>query len=163
MSESSKKQLVTVLALLVLVVVIVGVFVTTKNKKTTKPSTATTTQKTNTTTPSTAATNTTNTTNTDTYNDGEYSATGHYMSPGGNETIKISVTLKDGTVTGTSAQSGANEEEGREYQAMFISGYKQEIVGKSIDSIKLSRVSGSSLTSQGFNEALAQIKLQAKS
>lgn len=96
------------------------------------------------------------------YKDGTYSATGGYSSPGGFESITIGVTLQNGVVTDTTAQSGAVDSDGREYQSRFISGYKQLVVGKSIDSISLSRVAGSSLTSQGFNNALEKIKSQAK-
>ena len=73
------------------------------------------------------------------------------------------MTLKDGAVTETSATSGAIDDEGKEYQSDFIAGYKQQVVGKKVDTISLSRVSGSSLTSQGFNNALKQIETQAQS
>jgi hypothetical protein len=96
------------------------------------------------------------------YKDGSYSAIGSYDSPGGNEHITINVTLANGAVTATSAKSGAGDPEAAEYQNAFISGYKQQVVGKAISSVSLSRVSGSSLTSQGFNNALAQIKQQAQ-
>jgi hypothetical protein len=36
------------------------------------------------------------------------------------------------------------------------------VVGKSVDEVSLSRVAGSSLTSLGFNNALTQIKEDAK-
>jgi uncharacterized protein with FMN-binding domain len=97
------------------------------------------------------------------YKDGTYSATGSYDSPGGTEKITISVTLKDDTISDTSATAGATNHDGEEYQERFISGYKSLVVGKPIDAVKLSRVSGSSLTSQGFNEAIGAIKDQAKS
>ena len=50
-----------------------------------------------------------------------------------------------------------------EYQDDFVGGYKSQVVGKSIAEIQLGKVSGSSLTSRGFNEALDQIRNQAKS
>jgi uncharacterized protein with FMN-binding domain len=97
------------------------------------------------------------------YKNGTYTATGTYSSPGSNhERITITVTLSNGVITSTSAKQGAQEQEGREYQAQFIGGYKSLIVGKSIDSVHLNRVSGSSLTSNGFNSAISQIKQQAK-
>jgi hypothetical protein len=65
-------------------------------------------------------------------------------------------------VTDTSAISGANDSDARDFQSQFIGGYKKLVVGKKIDSIRLSHVSGSSLTSQGFNDAIGQIKSQAK-
>ena len=47
-----------------------------------------------------------------------------------------------------------------QYQ-QFIAGIDQEVVGKSLNDIEVTKVSGSSLTSGGFNEALAQIKSEA--
>ncbi|HSX36346.1 MAG TPA: hypothetical protein VLH84_05435 [Patescibacteria group bacterium] len=99
---------------------------------------------------------------TPTYKDGTYAATGSYDSPGGFEQITVTVTIKSDVITGTSAQSGANDPEASEYQSQFISGYKQLVVGKDISSLRLNRVAGSSLTSQGFNNAISQIKQQAK-
>jgi uncharacterized protein YpmS len=73
-----------------------------------------------------------------------------------------SVTADATSQTTASSSSGANDPEAREYQSMFISGYKQQVVGKRISDISLSRVSGSSLTSQGFNSAIQKIESQAK-
>ena len=98
-----------------------------------------------------------------TYKDGTYEATGSYVSPGGTQSIKVSVTLKNNVVTDTEAQSGAVDSESSEFQGKFIGGYKQLVVGKSLNDISVSRVSGSSLTSQGFNDAIERIKSEAKS
>lgn len=97
------------------------------------------------------------------YRDGTYSATGTYLSPGGNESISISITLSNGNVTDTSATARATSGASRSYLSDFIYSYKSLIVGKNISSIRLSRVSGASLTTQGFNDALDQIKNQAQS
>lgn len=96
------------------------------------------------------------------YKDGTFSATGGYRSPGGQQSIKISLTVQDGKVTGSTAESGANDPTSRSFQEKFISGYKDLVVGKSLDEISLDKVSGSSLTPQGFDDALQQIKDQAK-
>ncbi|HEY4160688.1 MAG TPA: hypothetical protein VGM08_01370 [Candidatus Saccharimonadales bacterium] len=96
------------------------------------------------------------------FKDGSYTATGSYESPGGNQRITVQVTLKSGVITDTSATSGAQDPESQEYQGMFIGGYKSQVVGKDIADVHLSRVSGSSLTSQGFNDAISQIENQAK-
>jgi uncharacterized protein with FMN-binding domain len=95
------------------------------------------------------------------YKDGSYSASGSYDSPGGEESIKINVTLQANVITATSAVSGSNSFQSRQYQEEFIGGYKPLVIGKNINTVHLSRVSGSSLTSQGFNEALDAIKNQA--
>jgi uncharacterized protein with FMN-binding domain len=94
--------------------------------------------------------------------DGSYSATGSYDSPGGTESLKVSVTLAGGDIADATVVSGANDPTASVYQTSFISGYKTYVIGKPIESIKLSNVSGSSLTSQGFNEALKSIEQQAK-
>ena len=96
------------------------------------------------------------------YKDGTYTTTGTYDAPGGTESIKISVTLADDKVTATSATAGATDPQSQEYQTDFIRSYKSLVVGKSLDSIHLSKVSGSSLTSTGFNSALSSIKSSAK-
>jgi len=97
-----------------------------------------------------------------TYKDGTYTATGSYDSPAGNESIDVSITLKNGAITDSTVQAKATDSEAREYQDDFVSGYKAFVTGKNIDSIRLSRVSGSSLTSGGFNAALTKIKDEAK-
>jgi uncharacterized protein with FMN-binding domain len=98
-----------------------------------------------------------------TYKDGTYNADGSYTSPGGREAIKVSLTLKGDKVTASTVESDAGDPTGQEYQEQFIAGYKSQVVGRSLDDIELSRVSGSSLTSQGFNAAVEQIKAQAAS
>lgn len=96
------------------------------------------------------------------YKDGSYTAVGSYYSPDGPETISVEVTLKNSVITETSARSGGGSHDSQEYQQRFIAGYKQLVVSKSVDAVALSRVSGASLTPQGFNDALNQIKQQAQ-
>jgi len=120
-----------------------------------------TTQTTETTTPATD-TNTETDAATSSYKDGTYSATGSYSSPGGRESIKLTVTIMDGIITSTSLDEKASNGEAKEYQDDFDSGYKTLVVGKNIDEVSLSRVAGSSLTSNGFNDALDEIKSDAK-
>lgn len=165
--HSKRKELATVLAVLIMVAVIVGaVAMASKSSKDqqaakvagTSAGGASASQSNGTT--DTAGTS--SVAGSAAYKDGQYTATGSYVSPGGSERITIQVTLKDGVVAGTAATSGASDPEGQEYQNQFIQGYKKLVVGKPIDSISLSRVSGSSLTSQGFNDALKQIEQQAK-
>jgi hypothetical protein len=47
-------------------------------------------------------------------------------------------------------------------QGEFISGIAGVVVGKNIDSIKVDKVGGSSLTSGGFNAAVDAIKADAE-
>jgi len=96
------------------------------------------------------------------YKDGTYTATGSYMSPGGPDKVGLSVTLADGIITDATFTPMPGDPESAHYQNLFASGCKQLILGKNIDSVHLTVVSGSSLTSTGFNDALNQIKAQAK-
>ncbi|KND47678.1 MAG: FMN-binding protein [Parcubacteria bacterium C7867-006] len=96
------------------------------------------------------------------YKDGSYSATGSYISPGGSESIAVTLTLKDDVVTSANVISQATRKESKEWQAKFISGVNAQVVGKKVDDIALTKVSGSSLTPKGFMDALNQIEAQAK-
>ncbi len=96
------------------------------------------------------------------YKDGSYSAVGAYTAPSGEESIGVSLTLAGDVVKDVSVIAKATNEDSQKYQSKFISGYKTMVVGKKISDISLSKVSGSSLTPKGFNDALAQIKTQAK-
>ncbi len=96
------------------------------------------------------------------YKNGTYSSLGSYLSPGGEEEISLTLTLKDDTVTEATVVSHAIRPESKIYQGKFISGFKTLVVGKKIGTISLDKVSGSSLTPKGFADALAKIKTQAE-
>ena len=96
------------------------------------------------------------------YKDGTYSATGSYMSLGGEDQIGVTVTLANDVITAVDATNMAGDRTSSRFQDRFISGYKAYVVGKKISDVHLTRVSGSSLTPAGFNNALAQIQSQAK-
>ena len=100
-------------------------------------------------------------TTTGTYKDGTYTASGTYQSPGGSEEIEVTVTLQHNKITSTSATAKAASGTSRQYQQEFVSSYKALIVGKDINDVELDRVAGSSLTSNGFNDALEEIKQDA--
>ncbi|MBX3311675.1 MAG: hypothetical protein KF916_02080 [Microbacteriaceae bacterium] len=89
--------------------------------------------------------------------DGTYTATGSYVSPGGRESVEVTVSLEDGLVVDINVTSLAKNPNSKEYQAKFISGIANQVVGKSILSLNVSKVAGSSLTSGGFNQAITQI------
>ena len=95
------------------------------------------------------------------YVDGTYTAEGSYQTPESVETISVTVTLEDDIVTAVQVTGNPTKRESEQYQSEFIGGISDEVVGKSIDDLSVSRVAGSSLTSGGFNEAIDQIKLDA--
>lgn len=98
-----------------------------------------------------------------TYKDGTYTARSTYSTPGGPESITVTITVQSDIVGSASISQEASNQESQQYQEMFESGYKSFVVGKSLSSINVSRISGASLTTRGFNSALSQIKLQAQS
>lgn len=96
------------------------------------------------------------------YKDGTYTATGAYMSPGGRDQINVSLTLENDVVVSATATPQTDNKTSQKFQALFIADFKQYVVGKNIADVNVGKVSGSSLTTTGFNEAVAKIKLQAK-
>lgn len=95
------------------------------------------------------------------YKDGTYAASGSYRTPLSTETIAVTLTVQSDTVSDVSIQQVPQNRDAVVYQAAFRQNYKPFVVGKKLTDLRLSRVSGSSLTSIGFNEALDQIKAQA--
>lgn len=96
------------------------------------------------------------------YKDGTYTAEGDYFSPGGAESLGVTITLEDDVIVDASVKSNAFRPNSIHYQGLFISGYKSLVIGKNIDSVQLDKVSGSSLAPKGFNDALAKIKAEAQ-
>ena len=96
------------------------------------------------------------------YRDGTYSTVGEYVSPGGEESISVKLTLAGDVITSAEVISNATRPNSVKYQGQFISGYKTLVVGKNIDDVVLDKVSGSSLTPKGFNDALSKIKIEAR-
>ncbi|MBN6192586.1 FMN-binding protein [Microbacterium sp. SSW1-47] len=97
------------------------------------------------------------------YNDGTYTAEGSYQTPETVEQISVTLTLADGVVTDVEVTGDPKAPETEQYQGQFIDGIADEVVGKPIDELNVSRVAGSSLTSGGFNDAVESIKEQAAS
>ncbi len=96
------------------------------------------------------------------YKNGTYTAVGQYNAPSGTESIGVEVALKDGIITDVIVTPQARNGTSRRYQQTVAQNIKQYVVGKSITAVQLDRVSGSSLTPQGWNDAVAQILVQAK-
>ena len=95
------------------------------------------------------------------YKDGTYTADGTYKSPNGTETVGVQLTLANGTVSAVDITEHPSNPNTRKFQGQFAGGIADQVVGKSLEEIKVSKVAGSSLTSGGFNQAVEQIKTQA--
>jgi uncharacterized protein with FMN-binding domain len=95
------------------------------------------------------------------YADGDYEAEGSYTNPGGESTVKVELTISDGTISDLTVTPEATNGTSKQYQAKFAGGIAAEVVGKSLDDLDVQKVAGSSLTSQGFNDAIESIKGEA--
>ncbi|GAB3607674.1 hypothetical protein GCM10027413_30830 [Conyzicola nivalis] len=97
------------------------------------------------------------------YTDGEYTESAEYESPNGTEEVTVTVTLADGVITAVEAVGDGDNPNSKRYQTEFADGIGDVVVGKNIDDISVDKVAGSSLTSDGFNAAIEEIKADAAS
>lgn len=97
------------------------------------------------------------------YEDGTYTVVGSYPRPNGTEEIGVELTLADNIITAVSVEVKAENPISKKMQEDFAANYKTQVVGKSLSAVKLEKVSGSSLTPKGFNDAIEKIKAQAQS
>jgi uncharacterized protein with FMN-binding domain len=93
------------------------------------------------------------------YADGTYNATGQYGSLP--SSIGVSVTLLDDVVTAVTVTPHATDPTSLDYQTRFARAIPALVVGRNIDEVSLSKVAGSSGTSDGFNAAIQRIKAEA--
>ncbi len=85
-----------------------------------------------------------------------------YSTPGGTESITVTLTLADGVVTAVEAGGGATRPPSSQFQDAFESGVAAVVVGVDIADLDLDAVAGSSLTPQGFDDAVEQIHADAR-
>ena len=97
------------------------------------------------------------------YKDGTYTADGSYRTPETVEKITVTVTLAGGVVDKVQVTGDPQARETERYQGQFIGGISELVVGKPLDEISVSKVAGSSLTSQGFTQAIEKIRAEAAS
>lgn len=96
-----------------------------------------------------------------TYTDGTYTAEGSYSTPGGQESISVEVTVADDAVTAVTVTPEASGGNAERFQGEFASGIADVVVGQELAGLSVDKVSGSSLTGDGFNAALDQIRADA--
>lgn len=96
------------------------------------------------------------------YKDGTYSVTEDYMSPGGKDSLGVTVTIGGGKISSVDVKNMAGDKTSSNYQNRFIAGISSVALGQSIDNLKLGVVSGASLATNAFNKALEDIRTQAQ-
>lgn len=97
------------------------------------------------------------------YADGIYEVVGAYTSPAGPEELGVTVTVANNLISDVEVEVKATNAVSKKMQTDFADNYKVQVVGKSLDEVNLTKVSGSSLTPKGFNDALQKIKIEAAS
>lgn len=95
------------------------------------------------------------------YRDGTYQANGTYESPNGSENIIVLIELENDIVTDVEITTNPNNPTTANYQGQFADGIGDIVIGEDIDTLDVTVVAGSSLTSNGFREAIAAIKGEA--
>lgn len=96
------------------------------------------------------------------YKNGTYTAVGSYMSPGGQDKIGVTLTIKNDIVASSSIKQMPGDNTSARFQNIFAAGYQSQVVGQDISNLSVGKVSRSSLTPEGFNDALDKIRAQAK-
>ena len=89
------------------------------------------------------------------YKDGTYTADGSYHAPSGTESITVEAhpRRRQGHRRHRHRRTRPTRPP-RATRREFVGGIAAEVVGKDIDTLNVSRVAGSSLTSGGFNDAI---------
>lgn len=89
----------------------------------------------------------------------QYTATLEYSSPGGQELNKFHLTIKNGTITAASVEVLTQIDASIVYQQQFAKELPPLLIGKKLSSIApLPHLSGASLTTAAFNDALKQLQ-----
>ena len=96
------------------------------------------------------------------YKNGTYTAEGDYIVHVGPQHIMVTITLKNDRIVNSSVAAEAKFGISAHMQSVFIANYKQYVIGKDISTVHLGKISLSSLTPNGFNDALLKIENQAK-
>jgi len=92
---------------------------------------------------------------------GTWTETGDYQTPGGQESVTVTLTAKSGVVTAVKVTGSGGSPNSQQYQSAFISGISSAVVGKPLATLDVGAVSGSSLTGNGFDAAVEKIRADA--
>ncbi|MGL5831071.1 MAG: hypothetical protein ACRCZE_02875 [Candidatus Altimarinota bacterium] len=98
-----------------------------------------------------------------TYNNGTFEGEGSYMSPAGEELVKVSMVLENGLVKSMDLNVDTENNTSKKFKGLFKAGIDELVIGKSLDEIQgFAQVNGSSLTPKGFQQAVEAIKAESK-
>ena len=96
------------------------------------------------------------------YQDGTYTATVKYEIPYGYvEPMEVTLEFQDNIITDVRAAFEVVNPVSEGYQQAFLEYVPREVVGRKVDNVSLSRMTGASLTNRAFDAALVKIKAEA--
>lgn len=98
--------------------------------------------------------------NVNVYKDGTFAARGWYGSLP--SSITVTVTLRDDQITGVKVTPHATDPTSLDLQRRFAAAVPQVVIGKRLSEVKVGKLAGSSGTPVGFNDAIDNIRRQAK-
>ena len=94
-------------------------------------------------------------------NNSTYTTNVSYQVPESTETLGLTISVLNGTVTDVNVSLSKNKGKSINYQNNFEKSYKQFVVGKQLKDINLSRVGGASVTTKAFMDAIKAVQKQA--
>ena len=97
-----------------------------------------------------------------TYKNGTYSVVGSYSAPSGTEPLGVTLVINNDVISDSTVVAMSSNGTSKYYQDDFVLKYKSLVVGKKLSEIFLNKVSISSLTPTGFNNAVITIRTAAK-
>lgn len=97
------------------------------------------------------------------FKDGTYSASVNYIAHRHNESIQVTLKIKDNIISSSELEQSMSDRESQQYQTEFEQLYKSRVVGKKLDQVSISRIAGASDTSEAFMTAVRQIQNKAQS
>ncbi|MDQ6985082.1 MAG: FMN-binding protein [Candidatus Dojkabacteria bacterium] len=95
------------------------------------------------------------------YKDGEYTYTAEYGATDVIESFTITLSLSDGFINEFEFIDQANLGKSKKYNSEFKTAISEKILGKKINSIEIEKIAGASLTTNAFNSAINEIRLEA--
>lgn len=98
----------------------------------------------------------------DSYKDGTYKASVSYRVPHGSNSLNATVVISSGKISSVKTDNSYTDRESAMFVSDFESALDGDATGQSISSYKPSRIGGASLTTEAFDEAISDIRSQAK-
>jgi len=96
------------------------------------------------------------------YKDGTYNATSNYYVPGGQNSIAVTLTIANDTITAVKTSSTVDSYQSQQYVDSFNSSINSAVVGTPLTNAYQNRVGGASLTTIAFDDTLQTIMNNAK-